>query len=225
MGKLIVIEGVDCSGKETQSKLLIEKLNEMGYNAKILSYPNYSGPACGAVNMYLNGEFGENANDINPYSSSLFFAVDRIASFYKDWKSEYDNTDTIFIADRYTTSNWIHQASKFKNKMDSFKFINFSKNLEYELCELPKPDKILFLSVPFEIIKELKNIRMNKIHNSDDLDIHEINDTYLRSSHLKASEIAMIEKWDKINCELDNTSLRTIEDISNEILKKIKEII
>ena len=88
MGKLIVIEGVDFSGKETQSKLLVKKLNEMGYNAKMLSYPNYPSPACGAVNMYLNGEFGENANDINPYSASLFFAVDRIASFYKDWKHQ-----------------------------------------------------------------------------------------------------------------------------------------
>lgn len=225
MGKLIVIEGVDCSGKETQSKLLVKKLNEMGYNAKMLSYPNYSSLACGAVNMYLNGEFGENANDINPYSASLFFAVDRIASFYKDWKTKYETTDTIFVADRYTTSNWIHQASKFDNKIAAFQFVNYSKNLEYELCKLPKPDKVLFLSVPFDIIKKLKNTRMNKIDNSETLDIHEINDSYLKNSHSKATEIAMIENWDKISCESDNNSLRSIEDISYEILKKIKEII
>ena len=225
MGKLIVIEGVDCSGKETQSKLLVKKLNEMGYNAKMLSYPNYSSPACGAVNMYLNGEFGENANDINPYSASLFFAVDRIASFYKDWKTEYETTDTIFVADRYTTSNWIHQASKFDKKIAAFQFINYSKHLEYELCKLPKPDKVLFLNVPFVIIKDLKKTRMNKIDNSETLDIHEINDLYLKNSHSKSIEIAMIENWNKINCESDNNSLRSIEDISCEVLKKIQEII
>lgn len=222
MGKLIVIEGVDCSGKETQSKILAEKLEGLGYKVKLLSFPNYSSPACGAVNMYLNGEFGENANDINPYSSSLFFAVDRLASFYKDWKDEYECEDTIFIADRYTASNWIHQASKFDTKIEAFRFINFSKNLEFNLCELPEPDMVFFLKLPFETINALKAKRNNKINGTDKLDIHESNDYYMKKSYLNALEIAMIEKWSIIECESDS-QLRSIDNISSEILELVEK--
>lgn len=224
MGKLIVIEGLDCSGKETQSKLVVDRLNEIGIKAKLLSFPNYESPACGAVKLYLNGEFGDDADKINAYASSLFFTVDRLASFYKDWKKEYDETDTVFIADRYTTSNWIHQASKFKFKINRFKFVNFSKFLEFELCELPKPDTVLFLKLSFEKIKELKSKRNNKITNQEKLDIHEANDSYLKKSHDFVNEISMIEKWNEINCE-DENGLRSIQDISNQILKIVKEIV
>lgn len=116
MGKIIVIEGTDSSGKETQSHLLLEHFLSLGRKARRLSFPNYESPACEPVKMYLAGEFGLNAEKVNPYPVSTMYAIDRYASYQKDWGYDYQQEESIFVADRYVTSNMIHQASKLEGK-------------------------------------------------------------------------------------------------------------
>ena len=122
MGKLLVIEGVDSSGKATQAKKLLENLKNIGYDVQSVEFPDYKSNSSALVKMYLGGEFGKNAEDVNPYSASAFFAVDRVASYLTNWKKSLDD-GKIVLADRYTTSNFIHQAAKFRTK---WKRTNFS---------------------------------------------------------------------------------------------------
>ena len=111
LGKIIVIEGTDSSGKETQSNLLFEELKKQGFNVKKISFPNYDSPACEPVKMYLAGEFGKDALNINPYPVSTMYAIDRYASYKKEWE-EFYKTGGILITDRYTTSNMFIKLQK-----------------------------------------------------------------------------------------------------------------
>ena len=129
MGKLIVIEGTDSSGKETQTKRLFEKLEEKGLKVKKISFPNYDSPACEPVKMYLAGAFGEDAMKVNPYPVSTMYAIDRYASFKTDWEKFY-NEDGIIVTDRYVTSNMVHQASKIRDLDEKKKYLNWLEDLE-----------------------------------------------------------------------------------------------
>ena len=113
MGKLIVIEGLDGSGKSTQLELLAGRLRDARIPAKTISFPDYESNSSALVKMYLNGEFGDKPGDVNPYAASLFYCVDRFASFKSKWGEEY-NAGQIIIAGRYTTSNAIHQAYRLE---------------------------------------------------------------------------------------------------------------
>ncbi len=223
MSKLIVIEGVDSSGKATQTKILFDTLKNSGYDVLSVEYPNYKSESSALVKMYLNGTFGKNADDVNPYTASAFFAVDRAASYITDWKKELEG-GKIVIADRYTTSNLIHQASKISDIAEKDKFLDWVADFEYEKMRLPKPDLTIFLDMPVKYAKKLMEKRLNKIDNSATLDIHEADTEYLNHSYNNALYVANKFNWHKISCVKDE-NIRTIEDISNEIYETVKNIL
>ena len=222
-GKLISIEsGSDASGKATQTKKLYNKLIEDGYNVKKVEYPNYKSESSALVKMYLNGDFGKNADDVDAYIASTFFAADRYASFKTEWESFY-NEGGIIIADRYTTSNMVHQASKMdENERD--KFIDWLFDYEFNLYKIPKPDCVVFLDVPIEFSKKLMDNRKNKFTGEDKKDIHEGDIEYLTRSYNNALHIADKYDWKKINC-IEKEDLRSIDSIHEEIYKIVKETI
>ncbi|NFF03753.1 thymidylate kinase, partial [Clostridium botulinum] len=210
-GKLIIIEsGSDASGKATQAKKLYERLLEEGYNIKKITYPNYDSPACMPVKMYLSGEFGNKPEDVNAYVASTFFAIDRFASYNKEWKDFYDNGG-IIISDRYTTSNMVHQAVKMDEE-EKDKYLDWLYNLEFNLYKLPVPDCVMFLDVLPEISQKLMKDRNNKFTGEKEKDIHENNKDYLAKSYYNSLEIAEKYNWDKIKCN-DGDNLKTIEEI------------
>ena len=172
MGKLIVIEGTDSSGKETQTKKLYERLEQEIKNVRKLSFPNYESPACEPVKMYLAGAFGDNALDINPYPVSTMFAIDRYASYKMDWEKFYKGGGVV-VTDRYTTSNMVHQASKIDNKDSKDVYLDWLEELEYSKMGIPKPDLVIFLNMSTEMAVKLMEERRNKITGEEKKDIHE----------------------------------------------------
>ncbi|WP_074016120.1 thymidylate kinase [Fusobacterium massiliense] len=223
MGKIIVIEGTDSSGKETQTNLLYERIKKIYDKTIKISFPNYDSPACEPVKMYLAGAFGNDATKVNPYPVSTMYAIDRYASFKQYWEKMY-NDDYIIITDRYVTSNMIHQASKLENNDEKNIYLNWLEDLEYDKNNIPRPDVVVFLNMPVETAKELMEKRKNKIDNSDKKDIHEVNIEYLKKSHSNATEIAKKYKWLEIKC-VENNILKSIEDISDEIFKNIESFL
>ena len=148
-GKLFVIDGTDGSGKQTQFDKLKEKLSNENVDYKIVSFPNYDSPSSSLVKMYLSGEFGKNAKDVNPYIASTFYAADRYATFKTKYKDYYDNGG-IILADRYTTANMVHQAGKIDNEVERKKFLDWLWDFEFNLYELPIPTEVFFLNMPVE---------------------------------------------------------------------------
>lgn len=222
-GKLIVIEGTDSSGKETQTKRVVERLTAEGFNILKVEYPNYKSQSSALVKMYLNGEFGDKASDINPYSASAFYAVDRYASYKKEW-AEFYNDGGIIIADRYTTSNMIHQASKISDNNEKKIYLDWLYDFEFTKMGLPVPDMVVFLNMPPEMSIKLMEMRKNKISGETEKDIHEKDSEYLRNSYMNACFIAENYKWEKVDCSVDG-NLRTIEEIGEEVYIKIKKIL
>jgi len=219
---LIVIDGVDASGKETQTKLITEKLTDMGKKVIRLSFPCYDKPWITPVKMYLEGDFGKNAEDVSPYSASMFFAMDRFASYMTEWKNNYENGDVI-ICDRYVSSNMIHQASKISDEKEKVDFLEWIRDLEFEKNKMPKPDLTLFLDMPVEYGLKLMQERKNKIDGSETKDIHEGNREYLQKSYDNAVFVAKHFNWEHIRCVKDDT-IRTIDDINSEIMIKIEKL-
>lgn len=222
-GKLIIIEsGSDASGKATQAQKLYNRLVSEGYNVRKVTYPNYDSDSSALVKMYLNGDFGSNPNDVNPYVASTFYAVDRYASYKKEWEEFYKNGG-IIIADRYTTSNMVHQAVKM-DKEERDKFLNWLWDLEFNIYKLPKPNCVIFLDMPLEVSQELMKNRANKFTGEEKKDIHERNKQYLLNSYNNALYISEKYHWSKVNCTKNGT-LRTIEEIHEEIFGKLKIIL
>lgn len=222
-GKLIVLEAGDGSGKATQTSKLYERLLKEGYKVLKIEYPNYKSNSSALIKMYLNGEFGENPEDINAYAASTFYAVDRYASFKKEWEKFYKEGG-IILADRYTTSNMVHQASKISDINEKEKFLDWLWELEFKLMGLPVPDKVLFLDMPPEYSFKLMMERKNKFTGSEEKDIHERNDSYLIDSYNNACYIADKYNWDKVKC-VENKSIKTIDEIHENIYKLLTEII
>lgn len=222
-GKLIIIEsGSDASGKATQTNNLYEKLISEGYKVKKVEYPNYNSESSALVKMYLNGEFGKKPTDVDPYVASTFYAVDRYASYKTDWENFY-NEGGIILADRYTTSNMVHQASKMKES-ERDKYLNWLFDLEFNMYKIPKPDAVIFLDVPVEISENLMKDRKNKINGENKKDIHESDINYLKKSYENSLYIANKYDWTKIEC-VKNNELKSIEDIGFEIYEKVKKVI
>lgn len=223
-GKLFIIEGLDSSGKETQTKKLYERLKKENINVRKVEYPNYKSASSSLVKMYLNGDFGKNPNDVNAYIASTFYAVDRYASYKTEWE-EFYKSGGIILADRYTTSNMIHQASKIEDKDEQQKFLNWLQEFEFGMYQLPKPDCVIFINMPPEYSKELMAKRDNKITGMAQKDIHERDYEYLTKSYNNAMEIVKQFGWSIINC-VESDNLRTIDDIHEsiytEIVKKIQ---
>ena len=219
MGKLIVIEGTDSSGKETQTRKLYENLKERGFNVKKITFPNYESPACAPVKMYLAGEFGENAIGGKSLSSLNNVCDRQIRLFQKEWEEFYNN-DGIIITDRYTQSNMIHQGSKIENKDEKKKYMDWLIDLEFEKMKIPKPDMVLFINMPFEFAQELMKNRANKITGDKKKDIHEKNPEYMKKSYENACSMAAEQGWREIFCA-EKGKLRTIDEISEDILSAV----
>lgn len=218
MGKLIVIEGLDGSGKATQANLLTKVLQEKGMKVRKVSFPDYESNSSALVKMYLAGEFGSHPDDVNAYAASSFFAVDRYASYKKDW--EQDWKDGIVIADRYTTSNAIHQCSKLEeSKWD--KYLDWLFHYEYQLLKIPKPDVVIYLRVDPAISQKLLERRYE---GQDKRDIHEKDVEYLHRCQMAARHCAEKLGWEIVECT-QNDSMRSIEDIAKEVLNLVAEIL
>lgn len=220
MGKLIVIEGLDGSGKSTQLDVLTEKLLKNNFNCKKISFPDYDDPSSTLIKMYLSGEFGTDPQDVNAYAASLFYAVDRYASFKKHWKNFYDNGGVI-VSGRYVTSNAVHQMSKL-DESEWVPYLNWLYDLEYNKSQIPKPDLVIMLDMPPEISQKMLSNRYSGDETKKD--IHERNVEYLKNCRKAALFAAKHSNWKIINCA-SNNSPRTIEDISNEIYNEFLKII
>lgn len=218
MGKLIVFEGTDGSGKSTQFHLLTKKLQAMQIDFKTMEFPQYSEPSSALIRMYLGGEFGARPADVNAYAASTFYAVDRYASYRKVW-GEYYKNGGVMLSDRYTTSNAVHQASKEPEESRD-EFFRWLYEFEYQHMELPKPDIVLYLDVPTELAEQM--LRKREISTNTQADIHEQHMDYLRLCRNTGLEAAKFYGWTIINCAKDG-KMRPIDDIHNEIYELVSK--
>ena len=175
MGKLIVIEGTDGSGKSTQFRKLTERLEQEGQAFKTLVFPRYQEPSSALIRMYLGGDFGTHPSDVNAYAASSFYAVDRYASYKQDWGEWYENGGLI-VSDRYTTSNAVHQTSKEPPEKQG-DFLKWLYEFEYDKLGLPRPDLIIYLDVPTSFTEKL--MRHREQETNTHADIHEQDMQYL----------------------------------------------
>lgn len=211
MGKLIVVEGLDGSGKATQSELLAQYLLNRGVQVRKVSFPNYESNGSALVKMYLAGEFGTRPSDVNAYAASSFYAVDRYASYKKDWENDYRSG--IVIADRYTTSNAIHQCSKLLEEQWD-EFLDWLFDYEYRLLGIPAPDLVIYLRVDPMVSQELLKSRYRGDMSRED--IHEKDRDYLLRCQKAADYCAGKLGWKTIECT-EAGAMRTIEDIASDI--------
>lgn len=223
MGILIAIDGVDASGKQTQTEILKKRLEAEGKEVKLVSFPAYDKPSSTLVKMYLDGAFGDKPSDVNAYATSTLFAADRFATYRTDWGKAYE-TGTVIIADRYVSSNLIHQASKIENEHDKDKFLEWLDDLEHGVYELPRPDVTIFLDMPPEYGAKLMRDRANKANGESKKDIHESDFSYLENSYNNAVYVAERFGWKKILCVKDE-QIRPVEEIGEDIYSVVKELL
>ena len=218
--KIIVIEGLDGSGKATQTKILAEMLADKGYKVRKLEFPDYANPSSSLVKMYLGGDFGSNPNDVNAYAASSFYAVDRVASFLQFWKTDYEE-GTVILSDRYATSNIIYQMSKVDDSQRD-EFIEWQNDFEYNKLGIPKPDAVVYLDVEPEVSQKL----MEKRYGGDmsKMDLHERNVKFLLDCRKSALYAAEKCNWKVINC-CENGEIKSIENIAEEIKEAIFDIL
>lgn len=215
MGKLIVIDGVDSSGKETQTGLLVQHLAQQGHPVRRISFPDYGSPCCAPVEKYLAGDFGTDPSEVNPYAASVLYAVDRFASFKEKWGAALERGGVV-VADRYTTSNAIHQGAKLQGEA-RIQFYTWLYDLEYDKMQLPRPDLVIFLDMPPEKAVQLMQHRLNKMTGGAQKDIHESNHAYLFACHQAALDACAQYGWRRV-CSADaKGDLRPVEEISREI--------
>ncbi len=219
-GRLIVIEGIDGSGKSTQFKLLTDRLEDENLDFRRVVFPRYNESSSSVLKSYLSGDFGSLPEDVNPFAASTFFFVDRFASFKTDW-GEYYRNGGLVICDRYTTSNAIHQGAKLpKDELSSF--LDWLYDFEFRLMELPKPDIVIYMDIDLETCMNQMRIRQEKTNTRGD--IHETHSEYLKSCLETGAAAADRLGWKKIPC-ITNGSMRSIESIHEEIYKLIKGVL
>ncbi len=212
MGKLIVIEGTDGSGKSTQFRLMAERLQRENIEFRKLVFPRYSEESSALIRMYLGGAFGSDPDDVNAYAASAFYAVDRYASYKQDWGKWYEEGGLIF-SDRYTTSNAVHQAAK-EHPENREAFLKWLGEFEYDKLGLPSPDLVIYLDVPTAFTEKL--MRSREAQTNTKADIHEQNSSYLATCRETGRTAAAFYNWKVINCVHDG-QMRSIEDIHEEI--------
>ncbi len=219
-GKIIIIEGLDGSGKSTQFELLQSRFPE----CRFITFPNYDSPSGEIITDYLKGKFPEENNIKSAYSASTFYAVDRYISYKSDWGIEYNSGKNIISA-RYTTSNAIYQMTKLEKSM-WYDYCTWLYDLEYNKMGIPRPDHVIFLDMPVEISQKLLSIRYNG--DNDKKDIHESDTDYLEKCRHSAIYASIYDRnnimWHVINC-CENNMLRSIQDIQTEIIKIISDIL
>ena len=220
MGKLIVIEGTDGSGKSTQFSLLTQRLTAENKEFRKLVFPRYTEPSSALIRMYLGGEFGTDPKAVNSYAASAFYAVDRYASYKQDWGTWYEKGGLV-LSDRYTTSNAVHQASK-EAPENRARFLHWLYEFEYDQLELPKPDLIIYLDVPTDFTERLMRGREEKTGTK--ADIHEKDMDYLMTCRSAGREAAAYYGWTVIDCVTDG-AMRSIEDIHEEIFAHVAKLL
>lgn len=218
-GKLIIIEAGDGCGKATQSQKLYEALQVEYPQVKKVEFPNYKSPSSALIKMYLGGEFGSHPGDVNPYAASAFYAVDRYASFKTEWEEFYKDGG-IIIADRYTTSNMVHQAVKFDNEAEKMKYLAWLWDFEFNLFKLPVPDCVIFLDMPPDYSRSLMKGRANK--SGEQKDIHEQDQEYLVKCYYNYKLLAAHYHWRTISC-VEAERLKTVEQIAQEVYQTVKQ--
>lgn len=215
-GRLIVIEGIDGSGKSTQAELTVKRLAARGERVRLISFPTYK-KSSALIEMYLAGEFGSAAGDVNAYAASAFYAVDRYASYKSDWGGEYDSGGLI-IAARYTTSNAIHQGVKLSGPSRE-EYLSWLQDFEYNKMGLPRPDLVIFLDMPQALAWGLISGRYEKSGGKRDL--HESDKKYFETLSQSAREISDYLGWSRIVCA-EGEKLLSIEQINKKINDKIE---
>ncbi len=215
---LIVIDGLDGSGKATQTKLLAAYFTQHGIKNRMVSFPNYQSEASCLVKMYLNGEFGTDPNDVGCFAASSFYAVDRFASFKKDWEKDY-RSGTVILCDRYTTSNAIHQMAKLPQQ-EWESYLNWLYDYEFVKLKLPKPDLVLYLDMSPEVSQKL--LMQRYAGDETKKDIHEKNQWYLKCCREAAFYAASCLDWKIITCYEDDEPLSE-QSILQKIIHAIKE--
>jgi dTMP kinase len=218
MGKLIVIEGTDGSGKSTQFRMLWEHLKEDGVSFEHIVFPRYQEESSALIRMYLGGQFGDKPSDVNAYTASAFFAVDRFASYKMDWGKWYEEGGLV-LSDRYTTSNAVHQASKEPEEKQG-DFLKWLYDFEYDKLGLPRPDLTIYLDVPTDFTEKL--LRSREADTNTTADIHEKDMAYLATCRNTGRKAAQFYGWTLIQCVKDG-QMRSIEDIHEEIYAHVKK--
>ena len=218
-GKFIVLEGIDGSGKSSQYKRICSKLTSDEINYKNIVFPRYDKDSSALIRMYLGGQFGSHPDDVNAYTASTFYAVDRYASYKDDWGEYYENGGIIF-SDRYTTSNAVHQGSKL-NRDQLPEFFTWLTDLEHNKMGLPKPDLVIYLDVSLEISKS--RMRKRESETSTSADIHELDEKYLEKCLNTADFACDYFGWKRISYLDSNGSERNIEEKNEEIFNIIKD--
>lgn len=216
MGKLIVIEGTDGSGKSTQFQLLTERLAAEQVEFRKTVFPRYNCDSSALIRMYLGGEFGDKPTDVNAYAASSFYAVDRFASYRQDWGKWYE-AGGVVLSDRYTTSNAVHQVSKEPVEKQG-EFLQWLYDFEYNRLGLPRPDLVIYLDVPTEYTERL--MRHREADTGTHADIHEKDHAYLATCRRAGKKAAQFYGWTVIDCVRDG-QMRSIEDIHEEIYRHV----
>ncbi len=219
-GKLIVLEGLDGCGKSTQLELVTKALADAGVPVRAVSFPDYQDPSSTLIQMYLRGEFGDTAGEVNAYATSLFYAVDRFASYQRYWRQDYE-TGTVILAGRYVTSNIIHQMSKLpRSEWDQF--LPWLSELEYEKVRIPKPDKVLFLDMPAVAAQKLLSARYQGDESKKD--VHERDAAYLAQCRAAAAYAIDRCGWTVIPCA-EGENPRSIGEITTDLLQEIRAVL
>lgn len=217
MGKLIVFEGTDGSGKSTQFELLAKRLEAEQIGFQRLRFPQYEEPSSALIRMYLGGAFGDDPEAVNAYAASTFYAVDRYASYQRVWKDYYQGGGLV-VSDRYTTSNAVHQGSKVPEG-ERAEFFRWLYDLEYNRMGLPRPDLVVLLDMPVELSEQL--MRKREQSTGTHADIHERDEDYLKKCRDVALHAAKYYGWWTVSCAKDG-AIRGVEDIHEEVYAIVK---
>lgn len=220
-GKLIIIEAGDGSGKATQTRALYEHLSRDGYPVRRIEFPDYASDSSMLVRMYLRGDFGGHAEDVNAFAASTFFAADRYASFRMKWKEFYDGGG-IVLADRYTTSNMVHQAVKLTDPQEREAFLSWLWDFEFCKLGLPVPDRVVFLDMDPDTADRLIAARARAAGTGPD--IHEADKAYLRRCHAAYLELAEKYGWIRVICSRDGRP-RGIQEIHEEVYQAVRPVL
>ena len=217
MGKFIAIDGLDGSGKGTQSQLLVDKLRSEGKRVRVISFPVYESDSSTFVKMYLEGKLGKKPSDTNAYAASMFFASDRYVSYRMDWQRDIEDPDTIVVANRYTTANAVHQLSKLP-RSEWEDFLAWLWDFEFKKLGLPEPNLVLYLELP--PVLSLSLVKSRSDSTGQKMDIHELDTAYMDKCYEAALYSCKALGWKQIRC-YEGDKIRTREDIAEEIYKEV----
>lgn len=219
-GKLIVFEGTDGTGKATQARLMAQRFQKEGIAFHEIDFPRYGSPFAEPARLYLNGALGAKPGDVSAYAASVLYAVDRYASYKEDWGSAYE-AGTLILANRYTTSNAVHQASKLPEE-EREEFLNWLFDLEYRRLGLPVPDMVVYLDMPAAISEQL--LRQRQTAAGAKADIHEQDVAYLRRCRESAREIARRLNWQIVGCA-GPVELQSPDEIHQKVWELVRPVV